>query len=89
MMIIMGAMMALSVVGLIIAWLPIWMGVVLFQAAGKADGAYVGEDEELLVASLAKVKLFFIINGVLMLIYVVMMVMMMFGGMASMSMWHM
>ncbi len=71
MMIIMGVMIALSIVGLVIAWLPIWMGVLLFQAAGKADAAYVGEDEALLIASLGKVKTFFVINGVLMLIYLI------------------
>ena len=90
MLIISGVVTAFSVVGLIIAWLPVWMGVLLFQAAGKVEESYANDDEESLTASLAKIKTFFVINGVLMLIYVICIIvaMLMFGRMAMMMGMH-
>lgn len=88
MMIIMGVVTALSIVGLLIAWLPLWLGVLLFQAANRADDAYTGEDEASLIAALGKIRTFFVINGVLMLIYLVLMLfgMMSFGMIAALAM---
>ena len=90
MLIISGVVTAFSMVGLIIAWLPVWMGVLLFQAAGKVEESYANDDEESLTASLAKIKTFFVINGVLMLIYVICIIvaMLMFGRMAMMMGMH-
>ncbi|NIW79677.1 MAG: hypothetical protein GWN16_09545, partial [Calditrichae bacterium] len=34
--IISGAVVAITIVGIIIAWLPIWLGVLLFQAGDRA-----------------------------------------------------
>jgi hypothetical protein len=42
MMIIDGVMLALTGIGLLICWLPIWLGVILFQAAGNAEMASKG-----------------------------------------------
>ena len=38
-----GALSALTIVGIIIAWAPIWMGVLLFQAGSRADEAQVAK----------------------------------------------
>ena len=84
-MIILGALMVLTVYGIILAWLPIWLGVLLFQAAGKATGAYVGNDEVLLVDALTRVRRFFVINGVLMLICLVLIVLGMFFGLLAIA----
>ncbi len=59
-----GVVMALSIFGLVYAWLPVWLGVLMLQAAGKANLAYVEEDEAQLIAALGKIKLFFDLKGV-------------------------
>ena len=85
-MIIVGILTALTIVGILIAWLPIWLGALLFQAAGRVESAYAAEDELLLTASLSKLKTFFVIQGVLLLIYLgVAIVFLMMGGLASLA----
>lgn len=66
-----GVFTALSIVGIIVAWLPIWMGILLFQAAGAIERAYNLEDENALMECMAKLKTYFIIMGVLALIAVI------------------
>jgi hypothetical protein len=66
--IIQGALAALTLVGIIVAWLPIWMGILLIQAANGADLAgQTGVSSELKKA-LGSLKTYFIINGVMVLI---------------------
>lgn len=67
-MIIYGVLIALSIIGIVIAWLPIWMGVLLFQAASNIEQANAGGDKAALYTSLAKLKTYFTIMGVLILI---------------------
>jgi len=63
-----GALYALTLVGIIIAWLPIWMGILLNKSAGLIEQAYNSDDELILNNALKKLKTYFIINGVLVLI---------------------
>lgn len=85
-MVITGILTALSIVGIIIAWLPIWLGVVLFQAASRIDSAFVTQDEALLRESLAKLKTYFVIQGVLLLIYLaIVVVFVLLGGLATLG----
>jgi 1,4-dihydroxy-2-naphthoate octaprenyltransferase len=72
--IIYGVVMALTIVGLIIAWIPIWAGVVLMQAAGAASRAFENSDPIEMRHSMAKLKTYFTIFGVLMLIGIVVMI---------------
>ena len=67
-MIINGVVIALSIIGIIVAWLPIWLGVLLFQAASASEGAQFTGNKQQLVEALVKLKLYFVINGVLMVI---------------------
>jgi hypothetical protein len=60
-----GALVALTIVGVVIAWLPIWLGVLLYQSADLADRAYATGDERQLIASLSKLKTYFTIYGVM------------------------
>lgn len=76
--------------GLIIAWLPIWMGVLLFQSATAVEEANATGNTESLKKSLDKLKLYFIVMGVVTLIYIVLAVLGVFLGiggamMAAMS----
>jgi len=63
-----GIMAALTIFGIIVAWLPIWQGVILFKAASAAETSAITGDKTQLVISLRQVKLFFMINGIVMLI---------------------
>lgn len=79
--IIWGALSALTVIGLVIAWLPIWMGVVLYQSASAAEEAVRGGNKEALVKSLRRIKTYFTIMGVITLIALVLTVLGFFMGM--------
>jgi hypothetical protein len=84
--IINGAMLVLSIIGIIIAWLPIWIGVLIFQSANAAEDAYYHGSEYDLVKSLSKLKTFFIILGVLVLIgiiFIALFILLNFAGMMS------
>ena len=82
-MIIAGALQALTIIGILWAWVPIWMGVLLFQAAGAADqAARSGEAGHAVLAS-DKLRLFFMIQCIVMLVgLVVGLIGFMIGGMA-------
>ena len=68
--IISGAFTALSIIGIVFAWLPIWLGVLLIQASGKATEAYSKSDGRELVLMMEKLRLYFVIQGVIMLIFI-------------------
>jgi len=70
-MIIQGIVSAVTVVGIVICWLPIWLGVLLFKAAAAAEAAQLTGDRIQLEESLRKIKTYFVINGVLMLIMLI------------------
>lgn len=70
-MIIGGIGYAITIVGIIIAWLPIWMGVVLFQAGSSSEQAYFSGDKYSLIKSLNQVKLYFTIMGIMTLIGII------------------
>ncbi len=69
--IIQGVFTALSIVGIIIAWLPIWLGVLLNQSAGAIERAQVSGDEAAMRVCMDKLRTFFAIQGVLMLIGII------------------
>lgn len=71
MLIISGILTALTIVGIIVAWIPIWVGVVLMQAAKAADKAYQGGDDREVKFALNKIKTYFTIFGVMTLIYLI------------------
>jgi hypothetical protein len=66
--IIYGALTALSIVGIIIAWIPIWMGVLLFQAGSSATNAQMGQANHELVTMVRKLKTFFILTSILIIV---------------------
>ncbi len=66
--IISGIMSAMSIVGILFAWLPIWVGVVLLQSASSIERAHLTGSKEVLFDSLGKLKMYFMIQGVTTLI---------------------
>jgi hypothetical protein len=66
--IISGALSVISIVGILIAWLPIWLGVLLFQAGDRAQSAKFSNDLNYLVQMMEKLKMYFMINAVVVII---------------------
>ena len=63
-----GCLQALSIVGLVIAWLPIWMGVVLTKAGAKA-GEYANKgDFASLEGMTGQLKTYFTISGIMIIV---------------------
>ncbi|MEJ2052749.1 MAG: DUF5362 family protein [Calditrichaceae bacterium] len=69
--IISGALTAISLVGIIIAWAPIWMGILLYQASSRADEARASGRYDQLVTMMEKLRLYFLIQGILIIVMVV------------------
>ena len=65
-----GIIMLISVVGIIFCWLPVWLGVIIFKAAGDAEMANKGVPQQL-GEYVRKINRFFLISGILALIYLV------------------
>jgi len=63
-----GALVALSLVGIIIAWLPIWLGILLLQASQRITNARFANSEGELVGMMEKIRMYFIIQGVLIIV---------------------
>lgn len=79
-MIIGGLFTALTIIGIIVAWIPIWAGIVLMQAAGSVDLAYTSSNNEAAMTAMRRLKTYFTIFGVLTLVYIAFtVIMMMFG----------
>ncbi len=86
MMIIYGVLTALSIVGILIAWLPIWIGVVLFQSASAIEEAHMNGRPEALEKSMLKLKTYFTITGVMTLVFLIIGIIgFIFGGMAGLA----
>jgi hypothetical protein len=69
--IISGILTALSIVGIIYAWLPIWMGVLMYQAGSSIDSASQFGDRFAFLQSMGSLKTYFVLQGVLSLIAIV------------------
>jgi hypothetical protein len=69
--IIWGVILALSIVGLIVAWLPIWMGILLRRAADESVVANRTGHEANAVAATASLHTIFKVQGVILLVMLV------------------
>ena len=69
--IIAGVGQALSIVGILFAWLPIWMGVLMFQAGSSIDSAGQFGDKFAFLRSMGSLKTYFVLQGVLTLIAII------------------
>lgn len=81
--IVYGILTALTLVGIVVAWLPIWMGVLLFQSASAIEEAQMAGNKEAMVRSLGKLKTYFTIMGVLMILTIIFTVIGFITGMAG------
>jgi len=63
-MIIVGALSAITIVGILWAWLYIWLGVILLQASAMANELYFNGSQKILVEYQRKISTFFQIVGI-------------------------
>lgn len=67
-MLIYGIFIALSIVGLIIAWLPIWIGILLMQVASRIEQAQKLGNKIALIKAQSSLSTYFTVYGVMALI---------------------
>jgi hypothetical protein len=83
-MIIYGVLVALTIVGLIVCWLPIWIGVLLLQSASAVEATQASGSRMELYGVMSKLKTYFTIYGVLALIGIIVSIIAIFTvGLAS------
>lgn len=70
-MLVYGIFMALSIVGLLIAWLPIWIGILLIQASSRIDQASKIGSKEALLNAQKSLSTYFTVYGVMALIGII------------------
>jgi hypothetical protein len=68
-------------IGIIIAWLPFWIGLLLFKAAGSVELAATSGSRPALLEAMGKLKTYFTIYGILALIGIIIgVIALMIGG---------
>lgn len=66
-----GIMQALTIVGILFAWLPIWMGALMYQAGSSIEPAAQFGDKLGFLRSMGALKTYFVVQGVLTLIGII------------------
>jgi hypothetical protein len=87
-MIIYGALVALSIVGIIIAWLPIWLGILLVKTADSVQQAHLAGDKTAMLKAQNSLSTYFTIYGVLALIGIALTVLIVIVFMSTGMMYH-
>jgi hypothetical protein len=87
-MIIYGALVALSIVGIIIAWLPIWLGILLVKTADSVQQAHLAGDKTAMLKAQNSLSTYFTIYGVLALIGIALTVLIVIVFMSTDMMYH-
>lgn len=70
-MIIYGVIAAMTIVGIIFAWLPIWLGVLLNQTANRIEQAHYSGDSVAMIKAQNSLSTYFTIYGVIALLGIV------------------
>jgi len=79
-MILYGAVMVITIVGIVLCWLPIWIGILLIRSAGSLEVAQISGDKFQLIEAMRRLKTYFTIYGVLAILGLIAMVMAMIVG---------
>jgi len=83
--ILQGALSALTIVGIVFCWLPIWLGILLFRASEDATFAAEGEPWRM-DAYIQRLNRYFVIQGIVTLLGIVAGVIVFFAmGMAAIT----
>jgi hypothetical protein len=78
-----GIVLGMTIVGLLVAWLPIWMGVLLLQSAKAVENAHQTGEKHSLLLSLVKLKTYFVVQGIMGLLAILAMISMMALGLTA------
>lgn len=62
--IVYGALITVTGVGVLVAWLPMWIGVILLLTGKSITVAYKGNNEQAFVQSISRLKTIFITLGI-------------------------
>jgi len=80
--IIQGVFMLVSIWGILICWVPIWMGLLLFAASDHVRTAFESDNEEACRVSMEKLGTYFQILGIFVLVMFFMLVLGLMAGIA-------
>ena len=69
MFIILGGFSVLTIWGIIFAWVPIWMGVVLVKSAKELRTGYAAKNAAMCTSAFERLRVFFKIFGIIMIVY--------------------
>lgn len=69
--IISGALQVLTIWGILFAWIPIWMGILLVKASNLVEQAHSTGSEQNMLTSFEKLGTYFKIYGIFMLVMMV------------------
>jgi hypothetical protein len=83
--IIYGGLLVLSLSGIILAWLPIWLGIVLCSASSKIGLAFETDNENEFHASLKNLATYFRVAGIATLVIIILGVIALLGAIAYWS----
>ncbi len=72
--IVYGVITCITIIGLVIGWVPIWLGVLLFSSAKRLDVIEEYDSPEDAVECIEKISLYFKISGIVTLVYAVFLV---------------
>ncbi|MFZ0492775.1 MAG: DUF5362 domain-containing protein [Acidimicrobiia bacterium] len=72
--IVSGVLGVISIFGIVFAWLPIWLGVLLWQSGKAVEAAHETGDAARFLESQGKLKTYFLITGIASLIGIILMV---------------
>ena len=81
-----GAMVAITGIGIVVAWIPIWLGVLCFKVSNAVEIANHSDSAESLLRSLSKIATMITIVGVVNIVFLVLFLFFIafFGGLAGM-----
>jgi len=70
--ILLGSMLALTIIGIVIAWIPIWAGISLCTSVPSIKKAHSAGDKKELLLALKKFKNFFSLAGIAATLFTIM-----------------
>ncbi|MEO0270238.1 MAG: DUF5362 family protein [candidate division WOR-3 bacterium] len=69
--IIAGILEAITIIGILIAWIPIWIGITALQAASSAEKASISKSEADLIQYHSKIRFLFQLIGILIIVGII------------------
>jgi ABC-type molybdate transport system permease subunit len=66
-----GVLYVFTIWGIIVCWLPIWIGILLLKVASSVEAAQQNGDRAALMTGMAKLKTYFTITGILAIVGIV------------------